>query len=104
VEAQYQFRLGLKRGGLQAGLRLQWNQFFYTQDGSKKGEANHLVITPQIGFQWFPFKNMGLYVLPWTGVQIPTLGTNKTAINGEERNTRKIMPIVTAHVGWEFNF
>lgn len=104
IEAQYQFRLGLKRGGLQPGLRLQWNQFIYTQDNSKKGEANHFVITPQIGFQWFPFKKIGLYVLPWAGVQIPTIGTDKIIIDNAERATRKIMPVVTTHIGWEFKF
>ncbi|SNB29015.1 conserved hypothetical protein [Flavobacterium psychrophilum] len=104
VEAQYQFRFGLQRGGLQPGLRLQWNQFIYNQDNFKKGEANHFVITPQVGFQWFPFKKIGLYVLPWAGVQIPTLGTDKIMINGAERDTRKIMPVVTAHIGWEFKF
>lgn len=104
VEAQYQFKLGLKRGGLQPGLRMQWNQFIYTQDNFKKGEANHFVLTPQIGFQWFPFKKLGLYVLPWAGVQIPTLGTNKIMIDGAERVTRKIMPVMTVHIGWEFKF
>lgn len=104
VEAQYQFRFGLQRGGLQPGLRLQWNQFIYYQDNFKKGEANHFVITPQVGFQWFPFKRIGLYVLPWAGVQIPTLGTDKIMINGAEIDTRKIMPVVTAHIGWEFKF
>jgi dihydroflavonol-4-reductase len=104
MEAQYQFRLELKRGGLQPGLRLQWNQFIYEQNNFKKGEANHFVITPQVGFQWFPFKKIGLYVLPWAGVQIPTLGTDKLMINGAERDMRKIMPVVTAHIGWEFKF
>ena len=104
VEAQYQFRFGLQRGGLQPGLRLQWNQFIYSQDNLKKGEANHFVMTPQVGFQWFPFKNIGLYVLPWAGVQIPTIGTHKIIIDNAERATRKIMPVLTAHIGWEFKF
>lgn len=104
IEAQYQFRFGFERGGLQPGLRLQWNQFIYAQGNSEKGEANHFVITPQLGFQWFPFKKTGLYVLPWAGVQIPTLGIDKILINGSERDTRKIMPVVTAHIGWEFKF
>lgn len=104
IEAQYQFRLKLKRGGLQSGVRLQWNQFIYNQDNYKKGEANHFVITPQVGFQWFPFKKIGLYVLPWAGVQIPTLGTDNIIIDNAKRATRKIMPVITAHIGWEFKF
>jgi dihydroflavonol-4-reductase len=104
IEAQYQFRFGSKRGGLQPGIRAQWNQFIYNQNQLKKGEANHLVITPQVGFQWFVFKNSGFYILPWAGVQIPILGTDKISINGTLRETRKIIPVVTAHVGWEFNF
>lgn len=104
MEAQYQFRFGMKRGGLQPGTRLQWNQFNYSQNGIKKGTANHFVVTPQIGFQWFPFKKLGFYVLPWTGVQIPIAGTDKLNINGINNETRKIMPITTAHLGWEFKF
>jgi dihydroflavonol-4-reductase len=101
-EAQYQYRLGMKRGGLQPGIRLQWNQFIYNQENVVKGKANHFVITPQIGFQWFPFKKSGLYFLPWAGVQLPTIGTDKIFTNNIERETRKIMPIITAHIGWEF--
>jgi dihydroflavonol-4-reductase len=101
IEVQYQCRLGLKRGGLQPGLRMQWNQFIYTQSNSHKGEANHFVLTPQIGFQWFPFTKTGLYILPWAGVQIPTIGTDNILIDGAERATRKLMPVVTAHIGWE---
>jgi dihydroflavonol-4-reductase len=104
IEMQYIFRLGLKRGGLQPGLRLQWNQFQYNQKALKKGEANHFVITPQVGFQWFPFKNLGLYLLPWAGVQVPIRGTDKIVIDGQEKNTRKLMPVVTAHIGWAFHF
>lgn len=104
LEAQYQFRFGLERGGLLSGVRLQWNQFLYSQTNIQKGEANHFVITPQVGFQWFPFKKIGLYVLPWAGVQIPTLGTDKIIIDGNERATRNIIPVVTAHIGWEFEF
>ena len=102
IEAQYQFRLGQKRGGLLPGLRIQWNQFLYSQNNLQKGEANHFVLTPQIGFQWFPFKKLGFYILPWVGVQIPTLGTDKILINQELRQTQKLMPIIVAHVGWEF--
>jgi dihydroflavonol-4-reductase len=104
IEAQYQFRFGLKRGGLQPGLRMQWNQFLYNQANQYKGEANHFVLTPQVGFQWFPFKKLGLYILPWAGVQMPILGTNKIVINQEEKSTRKLMPVITAHIGWEFQF
>jgi dihydroflavonol-4-reductase len=102
LETQYQFSVGLPRGGFQPGLRMQWNQFLYYQQNTKKGEANHFVLTPQIGFQWFPFKKLGLYVLPWAGIQIPTFGTNEITMNEKERSTRKMMPIVTAHIGWEF--
>lgn len=104
IEAQYQIRMGLARGGLQWGLRAQWNQFLYYQNDIQKGKANHFVLTPQVGFQWFPFKKWGLYVLPWTGAQLPIAGTGKILINKEIRETRKLMPILTAHVGWECRF
>lgn len=102
IEAQYQFRLGLKRGGLQPGVRLQWNQFRYSQNAAATFEANHFVITPQVGFQWFPFANIGLYLLPWAGVQVPVAGTDAVFVNNQSRATRKIMPVITAHIGWEF--
>ncbi len=104
LEFQYQFKMGLKRGGLLTGVRLQWNQFLYNQNDQKKGEANHFVMTPQIGFQWFPFKKLGLYVLPWAGEQIPALGDDRIYINKTFHATRKLMPIITAHLGWEFSF
>ncbi len=104
LEAQYQFRLGLERGGLQPGLRIQWNQFRYSQETILKGEANHLALTPQVGFQWFPFKRINLYLLPWTGVQLPVFGTDQLVINGQERSTRRSMLVATVHIGWEFHW
>lgn len=104
VEAQYQFRFGLPRGGLQPGLRVQWNQLTYYQNDLKQGAANHLALTPQVGFQWFPWKKAGLYLLPWAGVQVPVAGTRNRLLDGLERNTRKNIVVLTAHVGWEFLF
>lgn len=103
MEAQHQFRCGLQRGGLQPGVRVQWNQFVYSRENTV-AKANHLVLTPQIGFQWFPFKRVGFYILPWTGIQLPVLGTDKIMINGEERDTRRNMFVATVHIGWEFKF
>lgn len=103
LEAQYQFRFGLPRGGLQPGLRLQWNQFVYRQDAQRKADADHLVLTPQVGFQWFPFKKLGLYVLPWAGIQLPVAGTDQVTISQEQRQTQKPIPVLTAHIGWEFS-
>lgn len=100
VEAQYQFRFGKMRGGLQAGGRAQWNQFRYVQAGIEKAVANHVVLTPQVGYQVFPFKKLGLYFLPWAGVQLPVAGTDAISINQTERATRKPLSVVTAHVGW----
>lgn len=103
IEAQYQFRLGLERGGLQPGVRLQWNQFRYSQTtNNTEAEANHFVITPQVGFQWFPFRDVGLYLLPWAGVQVPLFGTDRLIVNGQDRATRRLLPVVTVHIGWEF--
>lgn len=103
MEAQYQFRLGLSRGGLQPGLRLQWNRFTYGSDGDLKATANHFAVTPQLGFQWFPFKSCGFYVLPWAGLQIPLVGTSVLSFPDIQRQTRKDLMVVTAHLGWEFD-
>jgi len=104
AEGQYQFRFGLARGGLQPGLRIQWNQFEYIIDNEGLARANHLVLTPQLGFQWFPFRYSGLYLLPWAGAQLPIAGTDQVTIYPEmpRRDSRKLLFIVTAHVGWEF--
>lgn len=103
TEAQYRFNAKQTRGGFIAGGRIQWNQFVYrNQRGSEAGRANHSVITPQVGYQWFPFKKLGLYMLPWAGVQFPIAGSDQIIINSLARNTRKPMVVVTAHIGWEF--
>lgn len=104
VEAQYQFRLGLTRGGLQPGLRLQWNQFVYNAGGNLHATANQFAVTPQVGFQWFPFKSYGFYVLPWAGIQLPVSGTSRLSFPDAERQTRKNLIVVTAHLGWEFSW
>ncbi|MCU0696979.1 MAG: hypothetical protein MUC96_10650 [Myxococcaceae bacterium] len=101
VEAQYQFRLGLERGGLGPGVRLQWSRFAFDR-GAVEAVADHFVITPQVGFQWFPFRALGLYLLPWAGVQLPVAGTGTVMTTEGARDTRRILLVVTAHVGWAF--
>ncbi len=102
IETQYLFNLGLARGGLLTGLRTQWNNLEFFKDKNSKATANHIMITPQIGFQWFPFKKLGFYALPWAGFQQDILGTDKVSIDGIETNTRKSNPIITFQIGWEF--
>jgi dihydroflavonol-4-reductase len=102
VESQYQFRLGLDRGGLGFGIRLQWNQFRYERAGRIEAQADHFAVTPQVGFQWYPFRKIGFYVLPWAGVQLPVAGTTLVETAEALRETRKILPVVTAHLGWAF--
>ena len=104
AEIQYRIGFGSERGGLLPGIRTQWNQFKYRQNKTVKGEANHLALTPQLGYQWFPFAKAGFYLLPWTGVQLPVAGTDKITIDGSLRNTRKIIPWATVLVGWELKF
>ena len=104
METQYQIRLGLTRGGLQPGVRLQWNQLNYQQREATVATANHFVVTPQVGFQWFPFTKLGLYILPWVGAQLPVAGTDGVLVHGSRRASRPVIPVATAHVGWEFSF
>lgn len=103
TEAQYRFNTKQTKGGFIAGGRIQWNQFVYRSPGnSEAGRANHFVLTPQIGYQWFPVKKWGLYLLPWAGVQVPVAGSDQIFIHSLARDTRKSMVVVTAHIGWEF--
>lgn len=104
AETQYRLGFGSERGGLLPGVRVQWNQFKYQQNKAVKGEANHLALMPQLGYQWFPFEKIGFYFLPWTGVQLPVVGTNRIVIDGVQRETRKVIPWVTVLIGWEFKF
>jgi dihydroflavonol-4-reductase len=101
AEAQYQISLGFARGGLLLGTRFQWNNFRYDRD-TGAAAANHLAMTPQVGFQWFPFRDAGFYLLPWAGAQIPIVGTRRVALAEPSRDTRKTVPIATVHIGWEF--
>lgn len=102
VEAQYQLHFGLGRGGLGVGLRLQWNHFDFDRGRGLEAVANHFVVTPQVGFQWYPFRALGLYVLPWAGVQLPVAGTSSVQTAEGPRETRRVLPVFTAHVGWAF--
>jgi dihydroflavonol-4-reductase len=102
IEGQYQWRLGLARGGLGVGLRVQWNQFQYLRSGALEAQADHLVVTPQVGFQWFPFEQLGLYLLPWAGVQLPIAGTTTVSTSEGPHQSRRVLPVVTAHLGWAF--
>ncbi len=65
-------------------------------------ETDHLVVTPQVGFQWFPFEQLGLSVLPWAGVQLPIAGTTTVSTSEGPHQTRRVLPVVTAHLGWAF--
>lgn len=103
AEMQYRFAKNDKRSSLLAGGRAQWNQFIYRNaDEVEQARANHFTLTPQMGYQWFPFKKAGLYILPWAGIQLPVAGSDDVSVNNNLRSTRKPIAVVTAHIGWEF--
>ena len=102
LEAQYQLWRRHGRGGLSPGLRVQWNHFDFDRGGPRLAQADHFVLTPQVGYQWFPFTDRGVYLLPWVGVQLPLLGTRSVATAEGQRDSRKILPVATVHVGWTF--
>ena len=49
-----------------------------------------------------PIVLLGLYVLPWAGLQVPVAGTSTVDTAEGLRQTRKLLPVITAHVGWAF--
>lgn len=100
AEVQFQHRIG--RSELGPGMRVQWSHFRFDRGGMAEATADHAVWTPQFVFQWFPVPGWGLYLLPWAGVQVPVAGTREVQTAEGRRDTRRLLPVVTAHVGWSF--
>lgn len=90
-------------GSLLYGIRLQ-NNSYKLKKSELELRYEHQVITPQIGYQYFlSNKTNGLYLLPWAGAQIPVSGDNQiTDFNGLKTESKKVLPILTVHIGYEF--
>jgi len=90
-------------GSLLYGIRLQ-NNSYKLKKSELELRYEHQVITPQIGYQYFlSNKTNGFYLLPWAGAQIPVSGDNQiTDFNGLKTESKKVLPILTVHIGYEF--
>jgi len=91
------------KGSLFYGIRLQKNSYKIF-NSTQEIQYDHQVVTPQIGYQYFlSSQSEGFYLLPWVGAQIPFAGDDQVNdFAGSLTESRKILPILTVHIGYNF--
>jgi hypothetical protein len=73
--------------------------------GQAQAETWRAGITPEIGYQWLPFGDGGVYVTPWIGATLDVRaagspGTSAGLVYPE--SGFEMTPILTLHIGYEF--
>jgi hypothetical protein len=91
------------KGSFLYGIRFQKNSYKIA-NMTQEIQYDHHVVTPQIGYQYFfSSQSEGFYLLPWVGAQIPFAGDDKVNdFTGSQTDSRKILPIFTVHIGYNF--
>ncbi|HXX32312.1 MAG TPA: hypothetical protein VEJ89_16545 [Myxococcaceae bacterium] len=93
-----QLYLDARDRGFYAALQLGPVATRYTPDaGGSPVDAYQLVLTPSVGYRWFPFDG-GLYLMPAVGVGLAVA----TWTEGGGYQAPFAQVIAALHVGWEF--
>ncbi len=67
----------------------------------ERAHFTSLMISPQIGFQWFPFKT-GLYLTLRLGIAYSPVIAGSRSTGGRDFRTAVIGPAPLPYIGWEF--
>lgn len=82
--------------------QLQWG-LEHQDDPGVTAEMDQVVLTPMVGFRWFPSPTLGLFIDPFASVAVPLFQTGSTTLQGKRYRqplTNFLLP--GFFVGWEF--
>ncbi len=92
-----------------AGKRHKWHvglmSFLWRYEVERNGDVatftNH-VILPRVGYRWFPFESVNVYLDPFVGLMTEYKVAGEANVDGDEVKPTPIIPFATAHLGFHF--
>ncbi len=85
--------------GLFAAIQLGPVASRFTSTAGAIADAYQLVLTPSLGYRWFPWDDrLGFYLMPAAGVALAVA----TWTEGAAYPAPKVTAQVALHLGWEF--
>ena len=92
--------------GLFMGAAFLTGFFEVSNNNVSNEKINYTSFLPtfRIGYRWLPFKDNGFYILPWFGLGVTASKAPDTQVGSMEYVVNRVTPLVSLHVGYEFNF
>ncbi|MEZ4364109.1 MAG: hypothetical protein R3B48_28305 [Kofleriaceae bacterium] len=95
------YYLDAARHGVHVGvIAFVWN-YRVARNGDVARFAN-LEVLPRVGYRYFPFLEVALYLDAFAGLQTELRLTGDDVVDGSEVKTTPILPFGTVHVGYHF--
>ncbi len=86
-----------------AGLGVLLWSLTRTEPGGATAQMDQVVLTPMVGYRWFPSSRLGLFVEPFASIALPLFRSEVSSVEGltyRQPFTDLLLPGV--FLGWEF--
>jgi len=92
-----------------SGERSKWHvgvmmflwRYEVERNGSQATFTNHVVL-PRIGYRWFPFDSVNVYLDPFAGLMTEYTVSGDATVDGATVKATPIIPFASAHLGFHF--
>lgn len=89
------------RQGLHVGaIAFVWN--YKVSRNNDVGRFSNLEFMPRVGYRYFPFERVSIYLDAFAGLQTELHLTGDNIVDGSQVRTTPILPFGTVHLGFHF--
>ena len=89
-----------KEGAHLGVILFLWN--YEVSRNAQKAEFSNLEILPRVGYRYFPFSGVDLFLDAFAGLQFEIRAGGNNSLDGEEVEPTPILPFMTVHLGYHF--
>jgi hypothetical protein len=94
---------GHDRGGFFVGPVAGWSTIKFTAPGGGTVDVRNVFAGFDIGYRWFPSKNLGLVITPHLGAIVPLYKSHEPEVGGMKYDLLPVMPMPQLLIGYEMD-
>ena len=94
---------GARRGGFFVGGVAGWSSITFTAPSGGEVDVSNVFAGIDIGYRWFPFKNLGLVVTPHLGAIVPLYKNREPTVGMETYDLLPVIPLPQLLIGYELD-
>jgi len=99
--ATVDYFLSAQKTGWHGGLMTFLWRYEVSRGGDVGRFTNH-VLLPRVGYRWFPFDGINVYLDPFAGLMFEYRVSGDSTVDGERVRPTPIVPFATVHAGFHF--